>query len=202
MKNGSNKTMSSPTEQMEAISGEASQQEVWHWRGNPLTRLESPRFLSVGFLKDNVYQNNPQTTGELKAAMTKRRVFESWASEGFFPEGGHWRIFPKFFQGGAKSGEICFFPTQNQENNLFCKKFQNPGGGQGPLADAHGSSDWQFCTCASLPPTPRFPFVNIFQTEHDFYCKATKTTETLRAPRRTKTWVQRVAWNFVDVDKI
>jgi hypothetical protein len=36
------------------------------------TRLEPPRFLSVGYLKDNVYENNPQTIGELKAAITAK----------------------------------------------------------------------------------------------------------------------------------
>ena len=38
--------------------------------GSTFTRLEPPRFLSVGYLKDNVYENNPQTIGELKAAIT------------------------------------------------------------------------------------------------------------------------------------
>jgi hypothetical protein len=33
----------------------------------------SPIFLSVeGYLKDNVYENNPQTIGELKAAITAK----------------------------------------------------------------------------------------------------------------------------------
>ena len=34
--------------------------------------LESPGFLSVGYLKDNVYQNNPQMIGELKVAITAK----------------------------------------------------------------------------------------------------------------------------------
>jgi len=36
--------------------------------GTSFTGLKPPRFLSVGYLKDNVYQNNPQTIGEVKAA--------------------------------------------------------------------------------------------------------------------------------------
>jgi len=34
------------------------------------TRLEPPRFLSVGYLKDRGYGNNPQTIPDLKAAIT------------------------------------------------------------------------------------------------------------------------------------
>jgi len=50
------------------ISEEAGQKEVWR---SVDTGLEFPRFLSVRYLKDNVYQNNPQTIGvELNAAIT------------------------------------------------------------------------------------------------------------------------------------
>ena len=34
------------------------------------TRLETPDFYLWGYLKDNVYENNLQTTDELKAAIT------------------------------------------------------------------------------------------------------------------------------------
>jgi len=37
----------------------------------------------------------------------------SWASEGSFPGGTTRGFFPTFFKEGAKSGEICFFPTRN-----------------------------------------------------------------------------------------
>jgi hypothetical protein len=37
--------------------------------GNVFTRLEPPYFYLWGYLKDNVYENNPQTIGELKAAI-------------------------------------------------------------------------------------------------------------------------------------
>ena len=33
---------------------------------------EPPRFLPVGFLKDDVYEHNPRTIAELKAAITRR----------------------------------------------------------------------------------------------------------------------------------
>jgi hypothetical protein len=36
------------------------------------TRLEPPYFYLWGYLKDNVYENNPQTIGELKAAITAK----------------------------------------------------------------------------------------------------------------------------------
>jgi hypothetical protein len=36
------------------------------------TRLEPPDFYLWGYLKDNVYENNPQTIGELKAAITAK----------------------------------------------------------------------------------------------------------------------------------
>jgi hypothetical protein len=38
------------------------------------TRLEPPPhiFYLWGYLKDNVYENNPQTIGELKAAITAK----------------------------------------------------------------------------------------------------------------------------------
>ena len=39
--------------------------------GSAFTRLEPPIcFYLWGYLKDNVYENNPQTIGELKAAIT------------------------------------------------------------------------------------------------------------------------------------
>jgi hypothetical protein len=36
------------------------------------TRLEPPYFDLWGYLKDNVHKNNPQTIGELKAAITAK----------------------------------------------------------------------------------------------------------------------------------
>jgi hypothetical protein len=36
------------------------------------TRLEPPDFYLWGYLKDNVYEKNPQTIGELKAAITAK----------------------------------------------------------------------------------------------------------------------------------
>jgi len=43
-----------------------------------------------------------------------RRKFSwgAWASEGFFPGGGQQGIFPKFFPGGDKSGEIWLLPLE------------------------------------------------------------------------------------------
>ena len=38
--------------------------------GSAFTRLEPPDIYMWGYLKDNVYENNPQTIGELKAAIT------------------------------------------------------------------------------------------------------------------------------------
>ena len=43
-----------------------------------------------------------------------------WASGGFFP-GGHQGIFPKFFQGDVKSGEICFFPLEIKKTIFFAE---------------------------------------------------------------------------------
>ena len=40
------------------------------------------------------------------------RIFCKW---------GHKRIFPKFFPGGAKSGEICFFPLKTKKITIFAK---------------------------------------------------------------------------------
>jgi len=50
-----------------------------------------------------------------------------------FFQGAHKGIFPKFFQGGPKSGEICFLPLENKKTTFFCKNFQNPGGNLPPL---------------------------------------------------------------------
>ena len=36
--------------------------------------------------------------------------------------GGHWGIFPKFFQGGDKSGEICFFSHSKLRKQPFLLK--------------------------------------------------------------------------------
>ena len=38
--------------------------------GSVFTRLVPPRFLYVVYLKDNVYENNPQTICELKVAIS------------------------------------------------------------------------------------------------------------------------------------
>ena len=38
--------------------------------GSEFTRLEPPRFLSVGVSQGQLYENNLQTIGELEAAMT------------------------------------------------------------------------------------------------------------------------------------
>ena len=45
---------------------------------------------------------------------------EAWASEGFFPGGGSKEFSPNFFQGGAKSGEICFLPLEVEKTTFFC----------------------------------------------------------------------------------
>ena len=63
-----------------------------------------------------------------------------WASEGFFPGGDHQGIFPKFFQGGEKSGEIGFFPLETKKT-IFFMKFLNLRGQIPPCPptpDAHG----------------------------------------------------------------
>ena len=36
--------------------------------------------------------------------------------------------FPKLFQGGTQNGEICFFPTQNKQNNVFLLEISNSMG--------------------------------------------------------------------------
>ena len=43
----------------------------------------------------------------------------------FFQGGGHLGIFPKSFQGGAKSGEI-FLPLEIKKTTFFCWNFWNP----------------------------------------------------------------------------
>ena len=55
----------------------------------------------------------------------------------FFP-GGPLVDFSKMFPGGAKSGEICFFPLKTIKTTLFWWKFQSPEEGQ---TDAH---DWDY----------------------------------------------------------
>ena len=68
-----------PTHQMSPYPGlesdlmtDRSQPEVWCGVGSAFTRLVPPDFNLWGYLKDNVYENNPQTIGELKAAITGR----------------------------------------------------------------------------------------------------------------------------------
>jgi len=48
----------------------------------------------------------------------------AWVSEGFFPG----RIFPKFFPGGAKSGEICLLPLEIEKKRFFANDFKIQGG--------------------------------------------------------------------------
>ena len=63
----------------------------------------------------------------------KQHVFNKYATEAnystigymgvgrIFSRGGGSREFSqKFFQGGAKSGEICFLPLENEKTTFFC----------------------------------------------------------------------------------
>ena len=59
-----------------------------------------------------------------------------WASEGFF-QGGHSGIFPKFFHGEAKSGEIWFLPLKTKKTNFFAENFKIRGPPCSP-SEAHG----------------------------------------------------------------
>jgi len=54
----------------------------------------------------------------------------AWASEGFFPRGGGSRGFSqKFFQWGAKSGEIWFLPLSKlKKQQFFANNFKIQGG--------------------------------------------------------------------------
>jgi len=66
----------------------------------------------------------------------------AWASEGFFQRGEHQGIFPKFFSGGDKSGEISFFPVETKKSTFFVEISRFQGGPWPPLAllpssDAH-----------------------------------------------------------------
>ena len=56
----------------------------------------------------------------------------AWASEGFFQGEGALGDFSKIFPGWGQKWWNLFFRTRNQESNLFCWIFQNPGGDLGP----------------------------------------------------------------------
>jgi len=45
----------------------------------------------------------------------------------FFQGGGHYGIFPKYFQGGAKSGEIWFLPLEIEKTTFFAEIFKIRG---------------------------------------------------------------------------
>jgi len=51
----------------------------------------------------------------------------TWASEGFF-QGEPLGFFSKIFLGGAKSGNICFFPLETKKTTFFAKIFKIQGG--------------------------------------------------------------------------
>jgi len=58
---------------------------------------------------------------------------QPWASEEFFPGWVDYGIFQNFFNGGVKSGEICFFPLEIKKTTFFAEIFKIWGGGQGPF---------------------------------------------------------------------
>jgi len=51
-----------------------------------------------------------------------------------FSRRGALSYFSEIFPGGAKSGEICFFPLEIEKTAAFCWNFQSPGGALPPLA--------------------------------------------------------------------
>ena len=68
------------------------------------------------------------------------QVLQSWASEGFFPEGGTRGFFQKFLW-GAKSGVICFFPLETVKTTFFAEILKIPP----PPSNAHGCNLLWFC---------------------------------------------------------
>ena len=67
------------------------------------------------------------------------------ASEGFFPGLG---FFSSIFPGGARSGEIWFFPLETKKTTFFAKNFKIQEGAKAPL------------------PTPMITYVNQWIQEH------------------------------------
>jgi len=68
------------------------------------------------------------------------RCLIAWASEGFFSGRGLYWIARKFFQGGAKSGEICFFLLETKKTTFFAEIFKvqvGPKSSPALLSDAH-----------------------------------------------------------------
>jgi len=53
-----------------------------------------------------------------------------------FFQGGQYGIFPKFFPGVTKSGEIWFLPFEIEKTTFFANNFKIQGG-QSPPSDAH-----------------------------------------------------------------
>jgi len=85
--------------------------DCWQCNANGRTQKEN----------DHYYVNSC-----LQCLPVRKLYTEPWASEGFFP-GGATRGFFLTFSRGPKWWNLIF-PTRNLANNLFCCKFQNPGG--------------------------------------------------------------------------
>jgi len=88
-----------------------------------------------------------------------------------FSGGDHLGIFPELFQGGAKSGEICFFPIKTKKKQpFFAKKFKFHGGKPPcPTSDAHG------CSLLQMKSTKQLRFLNVCSAtncDHTGWCRA------------------------------